>query len=577
MTGTPDNNEKFWGVISPKYDSIVDVTIGKKLRPMVREKLGREVNLGKVVEFGCGTGYFTRALAEVADSVVATDFCDEMLDRAREGLKGIKNVSIQKEDCLRTSFPDGAFDAAFMALVINVTDNPMQALCEANRILRPGGVIIIANPDGSLIEAGDVVGTMVRFNANYGFAAEHFSEDEFDSMEKSSRDLSENDLRQMLPAAGFEITAMELLRDESDASNLAMDYVRAVKTSNGTEAMASAVKNYRRAESVIVVKDLSKNYGKFTAVSRVSFIVRKGEVFALLGPNGAGKTTVVEILELLKAPTRGFLSILDNAVITGVPVGNIFMGADQDYSYIKEKIGVLPQNFNAFDLLTVYENVDYFARMYPKHIDAEKLIEELGLRDKRNVLFKDLSGGLKQRVGIAIALIHDPDIIFLDEPTTGLDPRSRRDVWAAIKTLKARGKTIFLTTHYMDEAYHLADRVCIIHKGEIVAEGSPEDLINKHGGGNTLVIRECGAEALDPLSKAIPGGKIEGNSVEAKLPEGDGMGGIARAVDVIKTGGFSCKEIYVKKPTLEHVFLNLTGEKLIEGGAIDVDCNVKRV
>jgi ABC-2 type transport system ATP-binding protein len=153
----------------------------------------------------------------------------------------------------------------------------------------------------------------------------------------------------------------------------------------------------------------------------------------------------------------------------------------------------------------------------------------------------------------------------LDEPTTGLDPRSRRDVWGAIKALKARGKTIFLTTHYMDEAYNLADRVCVIHKGGVVAEGSPEDLINKFGGGNTLVIRECSAEALDPLSKAIPGGRIEGNSVLAKLPEGDGMASIAKAVEIIKAGGFSCREIYVKKPTLEDVFLNLTGEKLTEG------------
>ena len=564
MTSAPDNNMKFWGIISPKYDSIVDITIGKKLRPMVGEKLSREVNLGKVVEFGCGTGYFTRTLAGIADSVVATDFCDEMLARSREGLKDLKNVSIQKEDCLKTSFADGEFDTAFMALVINVTDNPMQALSEANRILRPGGVIIIANPDGSLIETKDMVDTIVRFNANYGFAASHYSKDEYEYMQKSARNLSENDLRQMLHAAGFRVTALEVLRDGSDASNFAMDYVKAVKASDSTGMAEAAVKNYGRAESVIAVKDLTKNYGRFTAVSRVSFTVRKGEVFALLGPNGAGKTTIVEMLELLKAPTRGFLSILGNAVVTGVPLGNAFMGADQDYSGIKEKIGVLPQNFNAFDLLTVHENIDYFARMYSKHVDIERIIKEFGLEDKRNVLFKSLSGGLKQRLGVILALVNDPEIVFLDEPTAGLDPRSRRDVWDAIKMLKARGKTVFLTTHYMDEAQRLADHVCIIHKGGIVAAGSPEDLIDRFGGASTLVIRECGKGAQERLIQEIPGGEASGGDVEVGLAGGDGMAIISRAISVMNTGGFSCREFYVKRPTLDDVFLKLTGEKLAD-------------
>ena len=561
-----EDNEKYWNIISTKYDYIVDRTIGDKLRPQVRERLEREKGLGRVVEFGCGTGYFTRTLAGIADSVVATDLSSQMLDRAREGLKSYGNVYFQKEDCLRTTFPDSSFDAAFMALVINATDNPLQALYEANRILRMGGVIIVANPDGSLIDVSDMPDTMVRFNANYGFASEYFSKDEFESMEKSARALSDNDLRQMLPAAGFRIAAMKLLRDDSSASNLAIDYVRAIKTSNISGSSSRALKTYEKAESVITVKNLGKNYGRFIAVFGVSFTVRKGEVFALLGPNGAGKTTIVEILELLKTPTRGLISILGSDVLSGAPVGNLFMAQDRNYSGLKEKIGVLPQSFNSFELLTVYENIDYFARMYSKHQDVDKLIAELGLKEKRNALFRDLSGGLKQRVGIAIALVNDPEIIFLDEPTTGLDPRSRRDVWEAIKALKARGKTIFLTTHYMDEAYHLADRVCVIHKGGVVAEGSPEDLIDRYGGGNTLVVRECSLNALEPLAKAIPRSTIDGNSVTTKLQADDSMASIAKAVEVIKSGGFTCKEIYVKKPTLEDVFLNLTGEKLVEGG-----------
>ena len=199
-------------------------------------------------------------------------------------------------------------------------------------------------------------------------------------------------------------------------------------------------------------------------------------MFAFLGPNGAGKTTTVEILETLKTPTSGTVNVLGYDV-------------RKDEIKIKEKIGVLPQSFNAFEWLTVRENIDYFGQMYKKRVNVDHLIDTFDLADKKNVLFKNLSGGLKQRVGIALSLVNDPEIVFLDEPTTGLDPRARRDVWEAIRALKSHGKTVFLTTHYMDEAYYLADRIDIIHKGKIVAEGSPEDLINRYGGGNTLVIR----------------------------------------------------------------------------------------
>ncbi len=233
---------------------------------------------------------------------------------------------------------------------------------------------------------------------------------------------------------------------------------------------------------------------------------------------------------------------------------------------IKQKIGVLPQDFSAFEWLTVYENIDYFAQMYPKHVDVEKLIKMLNLEDKKTVLFKNLSGGLKQRVGIAISLVNDPEIIFLDEPTTGLDPKARRDVWDTVKELKNEGKTIFLTTHYMDEAYHLASKICVLHNGKIIAEGTSEDLINRYGGGNTLIIRECSPATIDQLIKQIPDCKIKGNDVMAKLPEGSGIKNIFKAVSIINTGEFACKEFYVKKSTLEDVFLNLTGEKLVKGG-----------
>jgi ABC-2 type transport system ATP-binding protein len=304
-------------------------------------------------------------------------------------------------------------------------------------------------------------------------------------------------------------------------------------------------------ENVIEVRSLVKKYGGFTAVDGISFDVTRGEVFAFLGPNGAGKTTTVEILETLKNATEGSVSLLGYDI-------------KKDEMKIKETIGVLPQSFNAFDWLTVRENIDYFGQMYAKHADVDELIKTFDLVDKSKTLFKNLSGGLKQRVGIACALVNDPEIIFLDEPTTGLDPKARRDVWEAIKALKSRGKTVFLTTHYMDEAYYLADRIDIINHGKIIAEGTPEDLINSYGGGNTLIIRECSSEALALLSKEMPSSQIHGHDIVVRLPENDGMASITKAVSLINDKHVAIKELYVKKSTLEDVFLNLTGEKLAQ-------------
>jgi ABC-2 type transport system ATP-binding protein len=308
------------------------------------------------------------------------------------------------------------------------------------------------------------------------------------------------------------------------------------------------------SDVVIGVSGVVKNYPNNPAVCNVSFKVRRGEVFALLGPNGAGKTTLIKILEFVERPTSGFVYVLDSERQYALT---------KDYTGVKEKIGALPQGFKGFDLLTVYENVDYFARMYEKHVDVDHIIGELGLAEKRNAQFRHLSGGQKQRVGIAIALINDPEVLFLDEPTTGLDPRSRRDVWAIIKDLKARGKTIVLTTHYMDEAQQLADRICVMNRGHVVAEGTPEDLINLYGGGNTLVARECSAGAVERLTKALPGCRVSGCDVVLKLPGGESMKAMAKAVSALGDNGHSCKELFVKKPTLEDVFLNLTGERLV--------------
>ena len=302
--------------------------------------------------------------------------------------------------------------------------------------------------------------------------------------------------------------------------------------------------------NVIVVETLNKKYGTLAAVNGISFKVKRGEIFAFLGPNGAGKTTTVEMLECLRTQTSGEIRIF------GFDVRNEAMK-------IKEEIGVLPQSFNALDWLTVQENITYFAKMYPKHVNVNHLIELFGLQEKKSTLFKRLSGGLKQRVGIAIALVNDPELMFLDEPTTGLDPKARRGAWDAIKELKRRGKTVFLTTHYMDEAYNLADRIALINRGKIVVEGSPEDLINSYGGGNTLIIRGCKDTTQELLLETFPEGQLEKDDILISILGNDGFTKIAQAVEVIRETGFPCKELYVRKATMEDVFLKLTGEEFV--------------
>jgi ABC-2 type transport system ATP-binding protein len=218
----------------------------------------------------------------------------------------------------------------------------------------------------------------------------------------------------------------------------------------------------RSADDAIVVEALTKCYGDLRAVDDVSFTVRQGEVFAFLGPNGAGKTTTVEIIETLRTPTSGKVRVLGMDVTT----------RKRD---IIPRIGVLPQGFSSFDRITVRESLQYYARLFGcPHADIDGLMDLTNLKEKTDVQFKNLSGGLKQRLGIAIALVNDPEVVFLDEPTTGLDPHARRAVWDVLLGLKRRGKAVFLTTHYMDEAELLADTVAIISQGKLVAIGSPD-------------------------------------------------------------------------------------------------------
>jgi len=300
----------------------------------------------------------------------------------------------------------------------------------------------------------------------------------------------------------------------------------------------------------IEVDSLVKKYGDLTAVDSISFTINKGEIFSLLGPNGAGKTTTVEILECLRRPTSG------RAYVLGFDISK-----DQDD--IKKRIGVLPQEFNTFDSLTVRENLQYFAGMFGSSADVDGLIKLVDLEDKRNEQYKKLSGGLKQRLGVAMALVNDPEIVFLDEPTAGLDPKARHGVWNVIRGLKRQGKTVFLTTHYMEEAEALADTVTIIHKGKIAAMGTPEELITRYGQRNLLILRNTDKVAV-PLMETMG---LEANfdsdagDVKVTLNHSSDVSEIVRAL-TLKQIPFG--EMQLKRSSLEDVFLNLTGETLRE-------------
>jgi len=300
----------------------------------------------------------------------------------------------------------------------------------------------------------------------------------------------------------------------------------------------------------IEVNNLRKEYGDLVAVDNISFKVRIGEVFAFLGPNGAGKTTTVEIIEAIRKPTSGIIRIF---------------GKDISVSFdeIKEKIGVLPQEFHSFERLTVKETLVYFSSLYKNRVDIDDLLIVMGLKHVENMLYKNLSGGLRQRVGVAIALVNDPEIVFLDEPTTGLDPRSRRDVWRIIAGLREKGKTVFLTTHYMEEAEFLADHVAIIHRGRIIAEGSPSELITRYGQGDVLHIKKCKPENALEIIRA--------KGFNARLgEEGDIMIRIdhrERVLEVLSMLRHECidyESIDIRRVNLEEIFLQLTGAKLSE-------------
>jgi ABC-2 type transport system ATP-binding protein len=300
---------------------------------------------------------------------------------------------------------------------------------------------------------------------------------------------------------------------------------------------------------VIQVSGFRKTYGRTVAVDDVSFEVAEGEIFGLIGPNGAGKTTTMECVEGLRRPDRGTVSVL---------------GLDpfRDVYQLQDKIGVQLQQAQLQKRIKVWEAVHLWATLYKKKMEVgERLLEQLGLAEKRNAWFMTLSGGQKQRLFIALALINDPQVVFLDELTTGLDPQSRRAIWDLIRGIRERGKTVFLTTHLMEEAERLCDRVAIIERGRIVDIDEPEKLVERHCPERTviLVTDDPGAEAG---FGAIP-------QVEAMTREdgrftlqGRGDDFVTEVIHCLSENRIRVTDFRTIRPNLEDVFLKLTGHSI---------------
>lgn len=304
---------------------------------------------------------------------------------------------------------------------------------------------------------------------------------------------------------------------------------------------------------VIEVDGLVKTYGTTNAVDHLSLSVPRGTVFSLLGPNGAGKTTTVEILEGLRRPTAGKATVLGHDI-------------REDYSEIRERIGVLPQDFEPFDRLTPTEAVVYWGQLFNKPVgkeDARRILEEVGLLHRANLQSLRLSGGEKRRLGIALSIVGEPELLFLDEPTTGLDPKARRDLWGLIRRLKGEGRTVVLTTHYLDEAEQLADDVLIMHKGKAVAHGSPEELVSRNAGMTTIVMRGAGDAGLRELTRrGIPAELEADGDVLVRVANPNEMRMILAKLASIE---LPLKDMYTKRGNLEDVFLRLVGAKMQEG------------
>ncbi len=296
---------------------------------------------------------------------------------------------------------------------------------------------------------------------------------------------------------------------------------------------------------VIVVERLTKRYGDLTAVDDVSFAARRGEILGIVGPNGAGKTTTLECIEGLRRPDAGRIRVLDG---------------DAGSAEVKERIGVQLQANSYFDHLTLTETLELFGRFYKRCLSPARLLARVNLEDRARTTVRKLSGGQQQRFSIAATLVNDPEVVILDEPSTGLDPQARRDLWDLARAINADGRTILLTTHYMEEAEHLCDRVAIMDRGRVVALDSPRALVKALPDPDEVRFRlqdGVGADGLEGLPAVTSASFVDGGRVS--LRSADASETLRGLIDWARRAETQLAGLEVSSATLEDVFLSLTG------------------
>ena len=299
---------------------------------------------------------------------------------------------------------------------------------------------------------------------------------------------------------------------------------------------------------VVRVEGIRKLYGRTVAVDDVSFEVRPGEIFGLIGPNGAGKTTTMECVEGLRSPDRGSIAVLGLD-----PVRDVYR--------LQDRIGVQLQEAQLQKRIKVREAVDLWASLYRNSVNPERLLEQLGLVEKQNAWFMTLSGGQKQRLFIALALINDPELVFLDELTTGLDPQARRAIWELVRNIRQRGKTVFMTTHLMDEAERLCDRVAIIDRGRIIDIDSPAALVRRHCPERTVIVTTPQPSA-DAIFRQLPSVTAVERRDDNVSIQGRGDDFVTAVVQCLAVHAIPVTDLRTESPTLEDVFLRVTGHSI---------------
>ena len=302
------------------------------------------------------------------------------------------------------------------------------------------------------------------------------------------------------------------------------------------------------SDPVIQVTNLKKRYGSTIAVADVSLEINRGEIFGLIGPNGAGKTTTMECVEGLRKWDEGSVSVLG-------------LDPRKDARALQARIGVQHQEAHLQKRIKVWEAVDLWSTLYKDVVDTDALLEQLGLTPKRNAWFMTLSGGQKQRLFVALALIHDPEVVFLDELTTGLAPQARRTIWDLINGIRDRGKTVFLTTHLMEEAERLCDRMAIIEHGTLIEMGTPAELVRRHCP-QLGVVFSSDSDGVQERLERISGLDGVTRNGETYTLQGTGDGFVTDVIHAIATEGVHVTGFRTELPNLEDVFLKLTGHRI---------------